>query len=109
MLDLSWRTCATPTRSRAPRTATNEDVGACVVRAFQRPDAARGRRFPVAGPEALTLPEVAERLGRALDRNVRFRQTTGQEYGQMMAPYLGEQLAAAIGPATTGCRPARIP
>lgn len=32
-----------------------------------------------------------------IDRNVRFRQTTGQEYRQMMAPYLGEQLAAAIG------------
>lgn len=76
---------------------TNEDVGACVVGAFEHADRAAGRRLRVAGPEALTLPEVAERLGRALDRPVRFEQISGREYGAMMAPYLGEAMASAVG------------
>lgn len=76
---------------------TNDDVGACVVGAFAHADDARGRRFRVAGPEALTLPEVADLLGRALDREVEFRQISGEEYGQMLAPYVGGELAAAIG------------
>lgn len=73
----------------------NDDVGACVVGAFDNADHTSGRRFRVAGPEALTLPEVAERIGLVLDRPVRFRQISGREYGEMMAPSLGNDLSAA--------------
>jgi uncharacterized protein YbjT (DUF2867 family) len=76
---------------------TNEDIGDCTVATFERGEAVRGRWFRAAGPEALTLPEVAERLGRALDRTVEFHQITGQQYGQMIAPVLGEELGANIG------------
>lgn len=76
---------------------TNDDVGACTVAAFQRGEAVQGRRFRVAGPEVLTLPDVADRLGQALGRDVAFRQVSGAEYGELLAPVLGPEMGAMIG------------
>lgn len=76
---------------------TNDDVGAATAAALARPEVAKGRRYRLAGPEALEMTEVAERLGRALDRTVRYRQVSGAEYGRMLAPHLGEQLGAMVG------------
>jgi uncharacterized protein YbjT (DUF2867 family) len=75
---------------------TNLDVGSCTARAFDTPDA-RGRRLRVAGPENLTLPEVARRIGKALGRTITFRRLSGNEYADMLAPYVGEQVARGIG------------
>ncbi len=75
---------------------TNDDVGRATVAALATP-AALGRRLRLAGPEVLTFPEVAERLGRALGREVRFRQVSGAEYGRMVGEVLGPQAGAMIG------------
>jgi len=75
---------------------TNEDVGAATAAAFQTPEAA-GKRLRVAGPEILTLPEVAERIGKALGHGVTFEQINGPKYAEMLAPFLGEQTAQMIG------------
>lgn len=50
---------------------TNDDVGAVTAAALRTP-ASRGRWLRLAGPEILTLPDVAVRLGRALGRDVEF-------------------------------------
>jgi uncharacterized protein YbjT (DUF2867 family) len=75
---------------------TNLDVGTCTAKALAT-EAARGQRLRVAGPENLTLPEVAERIGRALGKTIRFRQLSGAEYAEILAPYLGEGVARGIG------------
>jgi uncharacterized protein YbjT (DUF2867 family) len=76
---------------------TNEDVGSCAIAAFGRPEHARGRRFRIAGPESLTLPEVAERIGDGIGREVSFRRVSGDEYAEMLAPFVGEETAQMIG------------
>lgn len=76
---------------------TSDDVGAATVGALAHPDASRGARYRLAGPQVLTFEDVAATLGEVLGRTVTFRQITGQEYAQMIAPVLGEQLASGIG------------
>ena len=51
----------------------------------------------VAGPQALTGHEVAAELGRGLSREVSWKLISGEEYRQMLAPYVGEAGAAGIG------------
>lgn len=75
---------------------TNEDVGACVVAAFHRADA-YAPDGSASLDRKLTLPDVADRLARALGQPVRFQQISGAPYGEMMVPYLRETLAAAVG------------
>lgn len=75
---------------------TNADVGRCAAAAFGEPEA-DGMRLRVAGPEALTMPEVAEQLSEALDRAVAFRQVSGSEYADMLRPYVGDEVAQAVG------------
>lgn len=75
---------------------TNDDVGAFTAAAFgQR--AAIGQLYKIAGPEVLDGPETAERLSRALGRPITYREITGSEFAEMMAPYLGAETAGAIG------------
>ncbi|NBF41308.1 MAG: NmrA family NAD(P)-binding protein [Spirochaetes bacterium] len=76
---------------------TNDDVGACAVAAFGRPDRTGGRRLRVAGPERLTLPEVADRIGSGIGHAVSFRRVSGAEYAEMLAPFVGEETARMIG------------
>jgi uncharacterized protein YbjT (DUF2867 family) len=76
---------------------TSDDVGAATVGALAAPERSRGARYRLAGPEVLTFEQVAATLGEVLGRPVVFRQITGAEYAEMIAPVLGEQLAAGIG------------
>jgi uncharacterized protein YbjT (DUF2867 family) len=75
---------------------TNEDIGRAAAAAFTLPQA-RGRRLRVAGPAALTMPEVAEQIGKALGRKVVFRQISGGEYAELLAPFVGRETADMIG------------
>jgi len=75
---------------------TNDDVGACTAAAFLTPKS-KGKRLRVAGPESLTLPEVAKQIGDAIGRTVSYRQVNGQEYADLLAPYMDEETAEIIG------------
>jgi uncharacterized protein YbjT (DUF2867 family) len=75
---------------------TNEDVGACTAAAFRVAES-KGARLRVAGPESLTLPEVAAQIGEALGHEVRFRQISGSEYAEMLEPYVGREVAEMVG------------
>jgi uncharacterized protein YbjT (DUF2867 family) len=78
------------------RWVTNRDVGAAVVGALLQ-DEAVGHVFMVAGPELLSLVDVAARVGEALGRPVKFRRIGGEDYGRLLMPALGEQVATMIG------------
>ncbi|HKY35956.1 MAG TPA: NmrA family NAD(P)-binding protein [Polyangiaceae bacterium] len=78
------------------RWVTNRDVGAAVVGALSREEAV-GRIFMVAGPELLSMSDVAARIGDGIGRAVQFRRIEGREYGQCLAPFLGQDLGAMIG------------
>lgn len=82
--------------SAVARWVTNRDVGAAVVGALMA-DEAVGRSFTVAGPELLSLGDVAVRIGEALGRPVAFRQIGGAEYARLLAPTLGQEIASLIG------------
>lgn len=92
---------------------TNDDVGAATAAALDRGASAQGTLLRLAGPEALTFPEVADRLGRALGRDVRFRSISGAEYGEVVGRVLGPQAGAMIGAAydamPTGPNPLMTP
>jgi uncharacterized protein YbjT (DUF2867 family) len=75
---------------------TNEDVGACTAAAFRVAES-KGARLRVAGPESLTLPEVAAQIGEALGHEVRLRQVSGSEYAGMLEPYVGREVAEMVG------------
>lgn len=75
---------------------TNDDVGQATVAALDRGDAVKGRRYRLAGPETLTFTEVAERLSRALGRDVVFRSIPADEYGRMVGAVLGPQAGAGV-------------
>ena len=83
-------------QSALVRWVTNRDVGAAVVGALVA-DEAVGRIFTVAGPELLSLGDVAARLGDALGRPVLFRRIEGAEYARLLAPTLGREIATMIG------------
>ncbi|WP_327000182.1 hypothetical protein OHA72_34275 [Dactylosporangium sp. NBC_01737] len=68
------------------------DLGAAVVELLTAPAAAR----LVAGPSALTGPEVAAEIEAATGRRVRWQTITPPEYARMLAPHLGEVAAAGI-------------
>jgi uncharacterized protein YbjT (DUF2867 family) len=68
------------------------DLGAAVVELLTAPATTR----LVAGPAALTGPEVAAGIEAATGRPVRWRTITPAEYARMLAPHLGEAAAAGI-------------
>jgi hypothetical protein len=43
------------------------------------------------------MPEVAEQIGKALGRKVVFRQISGGEYAELLAPFVGRETADMIG------------
>ncbi len=49
------------------------------------------------GPEALTLPQVAEQMSQAIGRRVQFRQISGDEYAGLLEPYLGSETEQLLG------------
>lgn len=74
---------------------SHHDVAQFVVRAFQSPGLHR-RVFEVSGPEALTGPEIAERLSRALERTILFRPMPPVEFGQVLDRAFGSGAGAAV-------------
>jgi len=52
-----------------------EDIAAVAVEALMRPELA-GASLAISGPEALSYAEMAERLGRAIGKTVRFEEIT---------------------------------
>lgn len=50
----------------------------------------------LAGPARLTFTDLASELGAGAGRSVTFRQVTPQEYGGMIAPYLGPEAGAGV-------------
>jgi hypothetical protein len=51
----------------------------------------------VAGPGALTGPEVADAVGTGLGRPVRWETISGGRYRELLAPHLGDEAAAGLG------------
>ena len=74
---------------------TNRDVGAAVVGALAGDHA--GRTYALAGPEVQPLSQVAAGLGAGLGRPVAFQEISGSDYGALMAPIVGPELAGMIG------------
>jgi uncharacterized protein YbjT (DUF2867 family) len=86
-----------PLAASAPgRWVTNRDVGEAVVGALLNADAV-GRVFTVAGPELLSMTDLATRIGGAIGRRVQFRHISGKDYGRLLAPTLGQEIGAMIG------------
>ena len=69
-----------------------DDLGAAVAELLTTPAATR----IVAGPSAMTGPEVAAGIEAATGRRVRWQTISPSEYARMLAPHLGEAAAAGI-------------
>jgi len=72
-----------------------DDAAAYAVAALDRPELA-GRRLPIGGVEAFTGPQLADRLGTALGRPVRYEAIPPAAFGAQLAPFLGAAVAAEI-------------
>lgn len=70
---------------------SHQDAAACTVAAFQA-DRAGERIIDICGPEDLTGPQVAERIGRALGRPITFRTMPTAEFAQAAAAGGAEEL-----------------
>ena len=53
-------------------------------------------RLPICGPEPLTGEQTAAALARALARPVRWKTVGAAEYGEMMRPHTGDEVAAGV-------------
>lgn len=71
-----------------------DDLGTVVADLLAAPAPAAARL--VAGPSALTGPEVAAEIEAATGRRVRWQTVSPQDYARMLAPHLGETVAAGI-------------
>jgi uncharacterized protein YbjT (DUF2867 family) len=72
-----------------------DDVARAVVEALTA-EAPRPLTM-VAGPAALTGPEVADAVSAGLSRPVRWQTITGDRYRDMVAPHLGDEAASGLG------------
>lgn len=55
-----------------------------------------GELLTLAGPEPLTFPELAAELGAGLGRPLRFRRIAPGEYGDLLRPVVGPEVAAGV-------------
>ena len=65
------------------------DVAAVAVKALVEPGH-EGRAYSLTGPELLDRHQVAEKIGAAIGRPVRYRSCSDAEFHQLMKPYLPE-------------------
>lgn len=65
------------------------DVAAVAVKAFTEPGH-EGKAYGLTGPELLDRSQVAEKIGAALGRTVRYRSCSDAEFHELMKPYLPE-------------------
>jgi uncharacterized protein YbjT (DUF2867 family) len=85
-----------------------DDVAAAISRALE--DDAPAGRTVLAGPEALTGPELASALSAAVGRPVAWTTISADEYGSMLVPHIGEAAARGIAAAyAPGDGPAPAP
>lgn len=73
----------------------HDDVAQFVVKALQTPAVSRAS-IAVAGPEALTGDDIAERMGRALGRRIQFRPMPPSEFGAVLDATLGPGTGARV-------------
>ncbi len=83
-----------PAQAPVPWVA-QDDVARAVVEALTA-EAPRPLTM-VAGPAALTGPEVADAVSAGLSRPVRWQTITGDRYRDMVAPHLGDEAASGLG------------
>lgn len=81
-----------PAQHRQPWISV-EDQAALALVALDRPNL-QGRWFRIG--EQLTGPELAEAIGQARGRTVRYLSLAPEEFGRSLAPVMGEQLGAAL-------------
>lgn len=81
-----------PAGHRQPWIST-EDQAALAIAALARPDLA-GRWFRIG--EQLTGPELAAGIGEARGRQVRYVPLEPEAFGRALAPFIGEEIAAAV-------------
>jgi uncharacterized protein YbjT (DUF2867 family) len=78
---------------------THEDVAAFAVEALKRPEEVANANLKVCGPERLSGEEIAERFGRALEREISFCPMPVREFGAHMdaafGPGVGDDAVAA--------------
>ncbi|HVE84256.1 MAG TPA: SDR family oxidoreductase [Myxococcales bacterium] len=65
------------------------DIAAVAVQALTS-DGHHGQAYALTGPELLGRQDVAERIGRVLGKDIRYRSCSDQEFHQLMRPYLPE-------------------
>jgi uncharacterized protein YbjT (DUF2867 family) len=70
------------------------DIGEVAARALE--SGPRNRAFNVLGPEPLTLPRMMEILGRALGRDIEYRELSDQEFVTRVGPFVGPPLALGV-------------
>lgn len=97
----NWREVAEPARSgvlpwpldpeKPLQQVAIEDIAAFAVLAFQDPDRWLGRSVDLAGDE-LTLPQVADTIGRVIGRSVKYVQVGWQEFFAVIADATGLDL-----------------
>ena len=83
-----------PAGRHAPIAA--EDQAAVIAAILSEPDEHRGRTYPLFGPVELTMPEIADIVGRTLGRTIRYEKIPAeqwaQEIGARNAPFLAQHL-----------------
>lgn len=73
---------------------TARDVTAAAVAALSVD--LQGELLVLAGPRPLTFDELAGEIGAGIGRAVTFRRVTAAEYGELLAPILGDGAAAGV-------------
>lgn len=82
-------------------TISSVDVGEIAAQAALRDDLA-GQRFSMAGPEALSFPEAAARLSKALGKEIRFKKIPlalprmGGAIAGLFVPYFGHMVTSMV-------------
>lgn len=73
-----------------------DDLAAIAEAVLRRPEL-NGEVIPIGGPEALTGPELAERVSRGIGRAVRYEAIPPEAFAAQLAPMLGDDAAREIG------------
>ena len=73
---------------------TVRDIGEVAARALE--SGPRNRFFNVLGPDPLTLPQMAEIMGRALGHRIDYHEVSDEEFVARLEPFTGQPLAKGI-------------
>jgi NAD(P)H dehydrogenase (quinone) len=76
-----------------------EDQASVIVAMLENPSAHAGKTYPLFGPVELTHPEIAARIGRVLQREIRYQQVTIDDFAKIRSGLprgLSQNTAAAM-------------